>query len=299
MGKKQTSDNIDIYSLVGPQGFGGVESSVAGMCLCVSGEADILLGKKVFKMREGMLRVMSPVIFGYFISKSKDYEELQVVDSIDVFYPILHDNVDTLVQLKVMDSPFLELNDDEIRVFKACKKRIEFRKTSLEAEIDSAEKVLIQKIIHTIEQGLFLEVIDAFYKSSSVKSRPLTHEYTLIYNFAYEVHKHYKEHRDVAFYASEAGLSQGYFSTLVKRVIGISPSEVISMITIMQAEYLLESTHKSIKEIAAELKFPEQFTFRKYFKQHTGIPPKEYRRRALQAASDKIKGSEQEGQDRD
>ena len=29
--------------------------------------------------------------------------------------------------------------------------------------------------------------------------------------------------------------------------------------------------------MATELNFPEQFTFRKYFKQHTGIAPKEYR----------------------
>lgn len=42
---------------------------------------------------------------------------------------------------------------------------------------------------------------------------------------------------------------------------------------------MLEQDDKSIKEIAHELNFPEQFTFRKYFKARVGIPPKEYRRR--------------------
>lgn len=33
----------------------------------------------------------------------------------------------------------------------------------------------------------------------------------------------------------------------------------------------------SIKEVAQQLNFPEQFTFRKYFKQHTGMSPSDYR----------------------
>ena len=33
-----------------------------------------------------------------------------------------------------------------------------------------------------------------------------------------------------------------------------------------------------VKDIADRLGFPEQFTFRKYFKTHTGMSPTEYRR---------------------
>ncbi len=43
------------------------------------------------------------------------------------------------------------------------------------------------------------------------------------------------------------------------------------------AKLMLEQRDKSIKQTASELNFPEQFTFRKYFKQHVGISPKEYR----------------------
>lgn len=48
--------------------------------------------------------------------------------------------------------------------------------------------------------------------------------------------------------------------------------------TVAKAKNLLENTKMSIKEIAMELHFPEQFSFRKYFKQHVGIPPKQYRK---------------------
>jgi AraC-like DNA-binding protein len=33
-----------------------------------------------------------------------------------------------------------------------------------------------------------------------------------------------------------------------------------------------------VKDVAAQLGFPEQFTFRKYFKTHTGMSPTEYQR---------------------
>jgi len=33
-----------------------------------------------------------------------------------------------------------------------------------------------------------------------------------------------------------------------------------------------------VKQVAEELGFPEQFTFRKYFKTHTGISPREYQK---------------------
>ena len=52
-----------------------------------------------------------------------------------------------------------------------------------------------------------------------------------------------------------------------------------AFITVAEAKTLLDSTNKSIKEIAAELNFPEQYTFRKFFKLHAGVPPKEYRKR--------------------
>ena len=69
----------------------------------------------------------------------------------------------------------------------------------------------------------------------------------------------------------------GYFTSVVKDKTGRTPLDWIIAITIAQAKLLLEKSKKSIKEIASELNFPEQFTFRKYFKQHTGMPPKEYR----------------------
>lgn len=51
----------------------------------------------------------------------------------------------------------------------------------------------------------------------------------------------------------------------------------ITSYTVSQAKCLLSQTGLSVKEIAARLGFPEQFTFRKYFKTHAGMSPTEFR----------------------
>ena len=56
--------------------------------------------------------------------------------------------------------------------------------------------------------------------------------------------------------------------------------------TIIDAKLLLAQSDKSIKEVAAELHFPEQFTFRKFFKTHVGLSPKDYRLRNRQKNAD-------------
>ena len=101
----------------------------------------------------------------------------------------------------------------------------------------------------------------------------------LIYNFMTSLLRNYKSERSVRFYAEESQLSTGHFTHIVKSAIGKTPSEWAALFTITHAKNLLEKSDLRIKEIAEELHFPEQFTFRKYFKRHTGISPKEFRMR--------------------
>ncbi len=88
------------------------------------------------------------------------------------------------------------------------------------------------------------------------------------------------EHRDVAWYASQTNMSTGYFSRCIRQTIGRLPSHIIALYTVQMAKALLDKSSKSIKEISQELGFPEQFTFRKYFKLHTGMSPTDYRKAA-------------------
>ena len=89
--------------------------------------------------------------------------------------------------------------------------------------------------------------------------------------------QHYALRYPVSCYADEAHLSVRHFSTLIRHYSGQTPMQWMISYTVSQAKYMLAQTQLSIKEVAEKLGFPEQFTFRKYFKAHAGMSPTEFR----------------------
>lgn len=97
--------------------------------------------------------------------------------------------------------------------------------------------------------------------------------------FLLSLNKEYMQHRTVKNYADKQGLSPRHFADVIKQESGYTPMEWINMVTINQAKNLLRQPKIMVKQVADELGFPEQFTFRKYFKAHTGMSPSEYQSR--------------------
>ncbi|MCF0201897.1 MAG: helix-turn-helix domain-containing protein [Bacteroidaceae bacterium] len=96
--------------------------------------------------------------------------------------------------------------------------------------------------------------------------------------FLLMLNRQFATSRTVAHYAALCNLSTGRFSAIVREATGYPPMHWITTVTINNAKILLrQNAGMTIKEIARHLGFPEQYTFRKYFKQHTGISPTQYR----------------------
>lgn len=249
----------------------------SGMFLCMSGTAEVLINNSVYRLEKGVLYVVSPLVTIHRISQSADFDGIHILDDWEVFYPVIHTIIDTILQLKLWNSPCLRLNETEIEFLISRSALIEGKRKEMENASIAEEKNLILRMIQLLEQETMLEIIRVYFRNKTVESHPMDKKESIVYNFIYSLHFNFKQQRSVTFYADEARLSTGYFTAVVREKTGRTPSEWIIDITITQAKLLLEKTKKSIKEIAADLNFPEQFTFRKYFKQHTGIAPKEYR----------------------
>lgn len=90
--------------------------------------------------------------------------------------------------------------------------------------------------------------------------------------------EHYRESREIGFYARMFHLSPKYFSTLIKQETGYGAGEWIDRYVVLQAKALLRRMRSlSIQEITDRLGFSEQASFSRFFKRNTGISPKEYR----------------------
>ena len=89
--------------------------------------------------------------------------------------------------------------------------------------------------------------------------------------------RHYREHRDVGFYADKMNISAKYMTTLVKKASGKSAIQWIEDYVILEAKAQLSSTVNTVQQIAFDLNFPSQSLFGRYFKRAVGMSPSDYR----------------------
>ena len=99
----------------------------------------------------------------------------------------------------------------------------------------------------------------------------------IVARFLQCVHKNYREHREVGFYATQLGLSLKYMSHVIYEKTGRHPSKWIKDYVILEAKTMLRSGNYSIQQIADELHFPNQSFFGKYFKEAVGVSPKKWK----------------------
>lgn len=91
------------------------------------------------------------------------------------------------------------------------------------------------------------------------------------------VSRHFREHRDIAFYARQLCLASHYLSPLIRQASGESPSTWITKAVISEAKVLLKQSGKTVLQISEELGFPNAPFFCRYFKRETGLTPSGYR----------------------
>lgn len=89
--------------------------------------------------------------------------------------------------------------------------------------------------------------------------------------------ENYRSERSVKFYADKLHITPKYLSSLIKDVSGRSATEWIDDYVIVEAKNLLKFSNLNIQEIAYSLNFDSQSFFGKYFKQHTGYSPSQYK----------------------
>ena len=251
----------------------------AGIYMCVKGTAELLVNGKLFLFERGCISAISPIIHIQILSRSSDCEFLIITDSIEhILFPAGKKFMDFIVQIQQRNDVVFKADEQFIDFVFQREKLIIEKKSILENAKNEKEKRLYSSMIYLLEQELIVEAIALAYQNVEVKPVEVDKNTSIPFQFILSINKNPSHNRSVSFYAKEAGLSVGHFTRIVKSCTKKTPSEWIIFFTIAKAKNLLENTKMSIKEIAMELHFPEQFSFRKYFKQYVGIPPKKYRK---------------------
>ena len=128
---------------------------------------------------------------------------------------------------------------------------------------------------------LFMEVLHI--KLSKDSNNPASDEATRRENvtlkFVRLVLTHCREQHEVSYYADRLCMTPDNLSRIMKAHSSKTAIKWISDALVTEAKILLGNPNITIQYVADELNFGDQSSFGNFFRKHTGLTPREYRKR--------------------
>ena len=242
------------------------------LALCLKGSARYFVDSVEHVVEPGDLIIINRGRVTYDSSLSPDCEGVCVLIDYDFFK-------ESIKSVNELTSLFIFARRHP--VFRLPEAKVEFIRSAFRRMKEKAGETghhfrtqLVQSLLLT----MVYEVSDAIYLAQAEEGAGNTRADQIFTQFLLLVEKHFRSERRVGWYSEQLCISPKYLSETVKAVSKRTPNEWIDSYVVMEIRMLLSSTSKSIKEIAQQLNFSNQSFLGKYFKEHTGMSPSEYRK---------------------
>ena len=202
------------------------------------------------------------------IEANEDFEGFGMVMEKD-FTDSLNLPVSFQERLFFKSNHFYSLNQEALQAFMTCYTMVS---NVMKQEDHPYKEEIIRHLFSAYYYGL------GYYVHKSRKQKALmTCQQEICERFIALASEHFREHRDIGFYADKLCVTNKYLSVLLKQETGMTAHEWIEKYVVLYAKGCLSSTSMTIQEISADLDFPSQSVFGKYFKRVEGLSPKAYR----------------------
>ena len=170
----------------------------------------------------------------------------------------------------IMENPIITLSP-----LQACSYKMFYESSILSyaSPRTQANKEIVKAVLTMFVQG----ATEIYKMQNNLYLSSQSRKYEIYQEFLKLVMKYYIVHHGTSFDANQLGLSLPHFCSTIKKVAGNTPLEVIASVILMDAKSRLKSTNEPVKNIALSVGFNNISFFNKFFKQHTGVTPQEYR----------------------
>lgn len=243
------------------------------MAMCKKGKAQYSIDTRQQVVKPGDLLFVSErhVVDNYVASP--DFECLCIMLTTEYYHGFVQDvkNVSSLL-LFSMNNPVVPLTNKEIQVF------TNYFETIREKMADTSHHYR-SPLVKALLLAMFYDMSNVIYRVERQGNRKHTRAEAIFANFIRLLEDNFRTQHRVSWYAEQLCITPKYLSEIVKKISLRTPNEWIDSYVILEARVLLKNTTKSIKEITDELNFPNQSFLGKYFKEHVGVSPSEYRKR--------------------
>ena len=199
---------------------------------------------------------------------SPDYRATLIVISRRILLELHHRSPHRYL-MEYIKKPDFHLSDEQ---YSTLMKVVDVLHRVLDMDVPSRESMMVNLL------DFFSQLIDTYRFGDKELPQKTSTSRLLFYRFYDAIVEHYHESHEVAYYADLLCLSPKYFASQIKKETGIQASTWIYRYLIIQAKSLLRNRALNNQQISDLLGFPEQSSFSRFFKVHTGLSPTDFRK---------------------
>ena len=270
----------DSDELVVMENFGSLpkgELSLDGhglIVICTEGIAQFDYdGQQIRLHKDDLFLYMSHSVVTNFMSSS-DFNCRQIWFSRGELW-----NINKYGEVSLSDLPYLKrhpimhLTEDDVKLlddyFQLLCRRMR-----------DSSPVLYSNIVRSLVSTMMLEILSMMRRQEPENTVTTdVHRQRLANEFMRLVEQSDGRIRKVDDFANQLNITPKYLSTLLKETMNRRPSEMIHFYTLKAIEHRLRYTDMTMQEIANDLNFANPSFFGKYFKEHAGMTPLDFRKK--------------------
>ncbi len=243
---------------------------------CVEGSVDCSVNLTDYHLTSGTLLIITPgnIVKITDPEVSKDLKLTIICASTSFISGIGINPSKFLIEaMDVLRDPCIHLSDDETEML--------HKYVNLALDITKTNPQFVHDSIAGLVSSVFYQFAGFLADSKKREEKELpvrtTRQRQMLEQFIkLAINDHAREHL-VGYYADKMCVTPKYLSKIVKETSGRSVPEWLNELLILDAKNMLRHTDMTIKEISASLNFPSQSFFFRFFKNHTGQTPTQYR----------------------
>lgn len=245
--------------------------------LCTEGEANIRVHFSEWLLKPGSVITLFPGDVVSITHKSKEFK----AETLRYAASLLRE-----ASLQLEHTVYSELKTDRCRTESPTLTSIVSNMFALlRLYFEQEGCTCLDQLVMLQLKAFFLGFYDYLYRNPTERKAesesPRTKE--LFNQFMRELEHRYRESRDVSYYAELLHISPKYLNMVTQRMTSHTIKTIINQYVVLQIKQSLTTEEKSIKQIAWDYHFSDLSFFCRYFKQHTGITPQQFRRRELRS----------------
>ncbi len=242
------------------------------MALCKKGRAQYSIDTREQMVQPGDLLFISEnhILDNYMASP--DFECLCIMVSTEFYHGFVQNvkNVSSLL-LFSMNNPVVKLTPREIQVYSNYYQFIR-------EKISNTQHHYRKELVKALLLAMFYDMSNVIWRVEQTGAKSQTRADIIFAQFVHLLEENFRQERRVSWYASQLCITPKYLSEVVKQISKRTTNEWIDNYVLLEIRVLLRNSSKSIKQICDELHFPNQSFLGKYFKEHIGVSPSEYRK---------------------